>query len=54
MASDGFECEVIDGVVWVRFRGAISASVADRMLEAVIEVGRKSHCRHFLLAWLKA
>lgn len=48
MSTDGFECEVIDGVVWVRFHGTISADVADRMLPAVMKVGAESRCRRFL------
>lgn len=48
MTTDDFECEVINGVVWVRFHGIISANIADRMLPAVMKVGMESRCHRFL------
>lgn len=48
MTSDGFECGVINGVVMVRFQGAISAEAADHALPAVMKVGMESNCHRFL------
>lgn len=48
MESGNFECEVENGVVWVRFRGLITADLADAMLEAVMRTGTENGCYRFL------
>ena len=48
MNSGSFECEVVNGLVWLRMHGYITPAIGDQIMTQAIETAKSSDCRLML------
>ena len=48
MESGSFDCELVNGVVWLRIRGSVSAKLGDAIMAEAIKTGIDNGCHRLL------